>query len=144
YGVGGSVSAKGDVYSYGILILEMVIRKRPSDDMFVGDMNLPKWVRSAFPERITDIVDSRLLRDVNHGMEEKICLVSLINVGLICSSESPRERPSMRDVARALESMRASFTNRADASNLTATISDLLRNNNSDMTSTSDSQSYSF
>ncbi|KAH9330820.1 hypothetical protein KI387_002928, partial [Taxus chinensis] len=32
YGVGGSVSAKGDVYSYGILILEMVIRKRPSDD----------------------------------------------------------------------------------------------------------------
>ncbi|KAH9292858.1 hypothetical protein KI387_041952 [Taxus chinensis] len=127
YGVGGSISTKGDVYSYGILILEMVTRKRPSDDMFVGDMNLPKWVRSAFPERITDIVDGRLLRDAN-DMEENRCLVSFINVGLICSSESPRERPSMRDVARALESVRASVMGRAAASNLTATISDLLRN----------------
>ncbi|KAH9324495.1 hypothetical protein KI387_004673, partial [Taxus chinensis] len=74
--VGGSVSTKGDVYSDGILILEMVTRKRPSDDMFVGGMNLPKWVRSAFPERIADIVDRRLLRDVN----ENICLVSFVNV----------------------------------------------------------------
>ncbi|KAH9318907.1 hypothetical protein KI387_020676 [Taxus chinensis] len=115
YGLGGSVSTKGDVYSYGILILEMLTRKRPSDDRFVGDMNLPKWVRSAFPERIADIVDSRLLKDVNDSR----CLVSFMNVGLICSSESPGERPSMRDVARALESLRASFMRSATASNLT-------------------------
>ncbi|KAH9330840.1 hypothetical protein KI387_002948, partial [Taxus chinensis] len=145
YGVGRSVSTKGDVYSYGILILEMVTRKRPSDDMFVGDMNLPKWVRSAFPERIADIVDTQLLRDVNvDNMEENKCLLSFINIGLICSSESERERPSMRNVARGLESMKASFMESETASNLTATISDLLRNtnttSNSTGASTSDSQ----
>ncbi|GLJ17428.1 hypothetical protein SUGI_0303280, partial [Cryptomeria japonica] len=91
YGLWGSVSTKGDVYSYGILILEMVTRKRPRDDMFVGDLNLQKWVRSAFPDRLADIVDSGLLRDVNENMEDNRCLLSFINVGLLCSSESPRE-----------------------------------------------------
>ncbi|KAH9290705.1 hypothetical protein KI387_034822 [Taxus chinensis] len=138
YGVGGSVSTKGDVYSYGILILEMLTKKRPSDDMFVGDMNLSKWVRSAFPGRIADIVDNMLLSDVNDNMEESMrCLVSFINVGLICSSESPTERPSMRDVARVLESTRASFMGTAAPSNiLTSTISDLLRNTTVEHTGT--------
>ncbi|GLJ17553.1 hypothetical protein SUGI_0305310 [Cryptomeria japonica] len=110
YGLGGSVSIKGDVYSYGILILEMVTRKRPSDDMFVGDLNLQNWVRSAFPDRVADIVDSRLLRDVNANMEENQFLLSFIHVGLLCTNESPRERPSMRDVTRALENLKTSLS----------------------------------
>ncbi|XP_057825047.1 putative leucine-rich repeat receptor-like serine/threonine-protein kinase At2g24130 [Cryptomeria japonica] len=141
YGLGGCVSTKGDVYSYGILILEMITRKRPSDDMFVGDINLTKWVSSAFPNRLADIVDSRLLRDVNANMEENRILPSFIHLGLLCTNESPRERPSMRDVTKAMESLKASFTGNAVASNLTSTISDLLRNTN---LSVPDSQSSSF
>ncbi|GLJ17410.1 hypothetical protein SUGI_0302620 [Cryptomeria japonica] len=144
YGLWGGVSTKGDVYSYGILILEMVTKKRPSDDMFVGDMNLQKWVRSAFPDRLADIVDCGLLRDVNENMEANRCLLSFIHVGLLCSSESPRERPSIRDVARFLESLKTSSMGGAVASNLTATISDLLRNTNRAETLASDSQSSTF
>ncbi|XP_057814128.1 putative leucine-rich repeat receptor-like serine/threonine-protein kinase At2g24130 [Cryptomeria japonica] len=65
YGLGGNVSTKGDVYSYGILILEMVKRKRQSDEMFVADMNLQKWARLAFPDRLAEVVDSELFKDVN-------------------------------------------------------------------------------
>ncbi|GLJ17405.1 hypothetical protein SUGI_0302570 [Cryptomeria japonica] len=144
YGLGASVSTKGDVYSYGILILEMVTRKRPSDDMFVGDLILQKWVRSAFPDRLADIVDSRLLRDVNENMEDNRCLLSFIHVGLLCSSESPRERPCMSDVAKVLESLKRSFTGGAAASNLTSTISDLLRNTIPTETLASDNQSSTF
>ncbi|KAH9330805.1 hypothetical protein KI387_002913, partial [Taxus chinensis] len=46
YGAGGSVFTKGDVYSYEILILNMVTRNRPSDDMSVGDMN---FINSELP-----------------------------------------------------------------------------------------------
>ncbi|GLJ17424.1 hypothetical protein SUGI_0303190 [Cryptomeria japonica] len=144
YGLWGNVSTKGDVYSYGILILEMVTRKRPSDDMFVGDLNLHKWVRSAFPDRLADIVDSGLLRDVNENMEDNRCLLSFVHVGLLCSSESARERPSMRDVARFLASLKTSFMGGAVASNLIATISDLLRNTNRAETLPSDSQSSTY
>ncbi|GLJ17412.1 hypothetical protein SUGI_0302800 [Cryptomeria japonica] len=144
YGLGGGVSTKGDVYSYGILILEMVTRKRPSDDMFVGDLNLQKWVSSAFPNELADIVDSGLLRDVNENMEDNRCLLSFIHVGLLCSSESIRERPSMRDVARFLENLKTSFMGGAVASNLTSTISDLLRNTNRAEILASDNQSSTF
>ncbi|GLJ28628.1 hypothetical protein SUGI_0564190 [Cryptomeria japonica] len=109
YGLDGSVSIRGDVYSFGVLILEMVTRKRPSDDMFVGDMSLDKWVKSAFPNRLPEIVDSELLKDVNENMDKNKCLISFVHFGLLCSSETPRERPSMRDVANALESLKKSL-----------------------------------
>ncbi|GLJ28262.1 hypothetical protein SUGI_0555440 [Cryptomeria japonica] len=141
YGLGGSVSIKGDVYSYGILILEMVTRKRPSDDMFVGDMTLQKWVRLSFPNRLADIVDNRLLSDVNANMEENGFLLSFIYFALLCANESPRERPSMRDVAMALENLRTSFTGNAASSNLASSISDLLHDTNPTALSASDSSS---
>lgn len=144
YGLGGSASIKGDVYSYGILILEMVTRKRPSDDMFVGDMSLQKWVRSAFPNRLAEIVDTGLLRDVNENMEDNKCLISFIHVGLLCTNESPRERPSIRDVANALQNLKTSLMGGAAASNLTFTISELLENTNPTETWASDSQSSTF
>ncbi|GLJ17565.1 hypothetical protein SUGI_0305500, partial [Cryptomeria japonica] len=144
YGLGGNISIKGDVYSYGILILEMVTRKRPSDDMFVGDLNLQKWVSSAFPNRVAEIVDSRLLMDVNSNMEENGFLLSFIHVGLLCTNESPRERPSMRDVSMALENLKTSLKGNIVSSNLTSTISDLLRNTNPTTLSASDSQSSTF
>ncbi|XP_059071885.1 putative leucine-rich repeat receptor-like serine/threonine-protein kinase At2g24130 [Cryptomeria japonica] len=142
YGLGGNVSIYGDVYSYGILILEMVTRRRPSDDMFVGDMSLHKWVRSAFPNRLAEIVDRELLSDVNENMEDNKCLLSFIHVGLLCSSESSRERPSMSDVAKALVSLKPSLMGAAAASNLTPTISELLEKCNPTETLASDSSTF--
>ncbi|XP_059068904.1 putative receptor-like protein kinase At3g47110 [Cryptomeria japonica] len=35
YGVGARISAEGDIYTYGIMLLEMLTRKRPTNQMFV-------------------------------------------------------------------------------------------------------------
>ncbi|XP_016651449.1 PREDICTED: probable LRR receptor-like serine/threonine-protein kinase At3g47570 [Prunus mume] len=60
YGMGSEVSTNGEVYSFGILMLEMFTGKRPTDDMFYGDLNLHTFVKMAFPERVMEIADSTL------------------------------------------------------------------------------------
>ncbi|KAJ0086289.1 hypothetical protein Patl1_07624 [Pistacia atlantica] len=39
----GHVSRPEDIYSYGILLLEMFIGKRPTDEMFKDDLNIHNW-----------------------------------------------------------------------------------------------------
>ncbi|XVF24082.1 hypothetical protein REPUB_Repub13aG0096500 [Reevesia pubescens] len=50
YGMGSELSTKGDVYSYGILLLEMFTGKRPTDEMFKEGLSLHNFVAAALPE----------------------------------------------------------------------------------------------
>ncbi|XP_031392080.1 putative receptor-like protein kinase At3g47110 [Punica granatum] len=126
YGAGAEVSTNGDVYSYGILVLEMFTGKRPTDDMFSDGLNLHLFTKAAFPERVLQIIDPLLLQESHdeddgldirrtrrsHDRFLKIqeCLVSIVEIGLVCSSEIPSGRMSMRDVVAALQAIRKKLT----------------------------------
>ncbi|VVA23038.1 PREDICTED: probable LRR receptor [Prunus dulcis] len=95
YGMGSEVSTNGEVYSFGILLLEMFVGKRPTDDMFNGDLNLRTFVKMAFPERVMEIADSTLFEGgINERRVRKIevCLNSIFRIGIECSAESPTDR----------------------------------------------------
>lgn len=53
----GQVTTLGDVYSYGILLLEMFTGKRPTDDMFKDELSIHKFVAMALPEHVMDVID---------------------------------------------------------------------------------------
>uniref|UniRef100_A0A7N2LEJ9 non-specific serine/threonine protein kinase n=1 Tax=Quercus lobata TaxID=97700 RepID=A0A7N2LEJ9_QUELO len=122
YGVGNEVSTYGDVYSYGILLLEMFTGKRPIDNIFQESLNLHNFVKAALPERISDIIDPILLCDreegetrvnditrnksQNGGPKIQECLIFILGIGVACSVELPSERMNMSAVIIELHAVR--------------------------------------
>ncbi|XP_031250748.1 probable LRR receptor-like serine/threonine-protein kinase At3g47570 [Pistacia vera] len=108
YGMGSEVSTHGDVYSYGIFLLETFTGKRPTDELFNGDLNLHKFVKVAIPERVIEIVDPILLQETEEGQTSlrshsvRECLISIFGIGVTCSSKSLSERTNMDDVTAQL------------------------------------------
>ncbi|KAB2010695.1 hypothetical protein ES319_D10G259100v1 [Gossypium barbadense] len=121
YAMGSELSTKGDVYSYGILLLEMFTGKRPTDERFKEGSNLYQFVKAALPDRVIEITDPILLQErVRRGIVRDItlnvvnlendrrlhCLNLIFKIGLTCSVESRSERMDMSDVVIQLCSIR--------------------------------------
>ena len=128
--MGNQVSTLGDIYSYGILLLEMFIGKRPTDEMFKNGMSIHQFTAMALPEHIMDYVDSSMFfeedeEDVDDDVEEKQiieedfnvnvnsrikdCLISVFQIGLLCSKTSPDERIPTNVVVNEMKAIRDKF-----------------------------------
>ncbi|KAK2633225.1 hypothetical protein EUGRSUZ_L00172, partial [Eucalyptus grandis] len=64
YGVGSAVSTEGDVYSFGVLVLEMFTSKRPIDDMFENGLDLYRFTKAALADQVEKAIDPILLQEI--------------------------------------------------------------------------------
>ena len=98
YGSEGRVSTKCDIYSYGIILLEMITRKKPTDEMFIGELGMRQWIASLLDKM--EVVDHGLLRreDGRDVIATQNILSSILELGLSCSEELPDARPDIKDV----------------------------------------------
>lgn len=97
------MSAAGDVYSYGIMLMEVVTRRRPTDELWNGDVSLRQWVEAAYPSSLMEVVDADLVQEMDG------CLVSLVELSLECSEEAPQRRISINDAVIRLEKIKHKF-----------------------------------
>ncbi|KAI8016068.1 MDIS1-interacting receptor like kinase 2 [Camellia lanceoleosa] len=98
------VNEKLDVYSFGVLILEVLMGKHPGDLISSLSSSAP----TVYGVLLKDILDTRLPSPGNH-LEEEVVLVA--KLALACLHTSPQCRPTMRQIYVALSKQRLPLQN---------------------------------
>ncbi|XP_045812082.1 LRR receptor-like serine/threonine-protein kinase EFR [Trifolium pratense] len=136
YGLGGKASTSGDVYSFGILLLEMFVAKKPTDEMFKEGLSMNKFVLDMDDKKLLKVVDQRLINQfeystqnfssdchsssasVDNSYSDSIpdwmhkadkCIAASMRVGLSCASHHPKDRWTMREALSKLHGIKQSI-----------------------------------
>ncbi|KAI5672806.1 hypothetical protein M9H77_13170 [Catharanthus roseus] len=110
-------STKGDVYSYGVVLLELLTGKQPTDSADFGDNNLVGWVKQHAKMRISDVFDPELLKE-DPSLE--IELLQHLKVACSCLDDRPWKRPTMIQVMAMFKEIQAGGSGIDSSSTITA------------------------
>ncbi|GJS58282.1 kinase-like domain-containing protein [Tanacetum coccineum] len=95
YGIGSEMTSCGDIYSFGILLLEVMTGKKPTDNMFSEGLSLHKFAYMALPDHVIDVIDNdAIVMQSTEANARKVeeCLAATIKIGVSCSVDSPPQR----------------------------------------------------
>lgn len=90
---------KSDVYSMGIVLMELVSGKMPTNDIFGAEMDMVRWVEMHINmhggSAREELIDPEL-KPLLPG--EECAAFQVLEIALQCTKTTPQERPSSRNV----------------------------------------------
>ncbi|KAL6961046.1 Proline-rich receptor-like protein kinase perk8 [Sarracenia purpurea var. burkii] len=106
YASSGKLTEKSDVFSFGVVLLELITGRKPVDSSQpLGDESLVEWARPLLTEALEcesfeELIDPRL---ENNYVETEV--FRMIEAAAACIRHSASKRPRMSQVVRALDSI---------------------------------------
>ncbi|XP_020167535.1 proline-rich receptor-like protein kinase PERK4 [Aegilops tauschii subsp. strangulata] len=105
YASSGKLTEKSDVYSYGVMLVELLTGRRPIDATahLVLEDGLVEWARPALSRALADgdygaVADPRL-----QGSYDPVEMARVVASAAACVRHSAKKRPKMSQIVRALE-----------------------------------------
>lgn len=101
YAMTGHLLVKSDVYSYGVVLLELLTGRKPVDmSQPSGQENLVTWTRPVLrdKDRLDELVDSRL-----EGKYPKEDFARVCTIAAACVAPEASQRPTMGEVVQSLK-----------------------------------------
>uniref|UniRef100_A0A0D6QUH1 Protein kinase domain-containing protein n=1 Tax=Araucaria cunninghamii TaxID=56994 RepID=A0A0D6QUH1_ARACU len=96
------MTTKSDVFSYGMVLLELLTLKRPTSENVSGDM--AGWVRDKIHDSYGEVLDPAIFATATTSRKKKIKRV--LGLALMCTRDDPETRPSMKEVLEMLIQMK--------------------------------------
>ncbi|MCI43280.1 LRR receptor-like serine/threonine-protein kinase RCH1-like, partial [Trifolium medium] len=95
------ITEKSDVYSYGIVVLEVLTGKQPIDPTIPDGLHIVDWVRQK--RGGVEVLDENLRARPESEIEE---MLQTLGVALLCVTSSPDDRPTMKDVVAMMKEIK--------------------------------------
>ncbi|XP_074279032.1 uncharacterized protein LOC141603880 [Silene latifolia] len=97
YGYTMKIDEKSDIYSFGVVLLELITGRRPLDKEYGSSGDVVEWIRSKARNNrsLEEVLDPNLAGNNKHVQEE---MLLVLRIALLCTAKQPKDRPSMRDV----------------------------------------------
>uniref|UniRef100_A0A0D9VPH0 Protein kinase domain-containing protein n=1 Tax=Leersia perrieri TaxID=77586 RepID=A0A0D9VPH0_9ORYZ len=101
YGYTLKVDQKSDIYSFGVVLMELLTGRRPIEPEYGESTDIVGWIRERLRSNtgVEELLDASVGGRVDHVREE---MLLVLRVAVLCTAKSPKDRPTMRDVVTML------------------------------------------